>query len=93
MSQICHGQLSIFPNKKWTVKNLPKTGKLCQRGEISPNLITLLITLLVLCLAFLYNYLTLLQQGKDPLFLDLILNDINLNKTLEEASKIRKQLF
>ena len=28
MSQICQSQLSILPNKKWTVKNSPKTGKL-----------------------------------------------------------------
>ena len=28
MSQICQSQLSILPNMKWTVKNLPKTGKL-----------------------------------------------------------------
>ena len=28
MSQICQSRLSILPNKKWTVKNLPKTCKL-----------------------------------------------------------------
>ena len=31
MSQICQSPLSILPNKKWTVKNLPKTGKLLHR--------------------------------------------------------------
>ena len=28
MSQICQSQLSILPNMKWTVKILPKTGKI-----------------------------------------------------------------
>ena len=33
MSQIRQSQLSILPNKKWTIKNLPKTGKLLPKWQ------------------------------------------------------------
>ena len=42
MSQVCQSRLSILPNKKQTLKNMPKTSKLFQSGEISPNLVTLI---------------------------------------------------
>ena len=42
MSQVCQSSLSILPNKKQTLKNMPKTSKLFQSGEISPNLVTLI---------------------------------------------------
>ena len=55
MSQICQSRLGILPNKKYTVKNLPKT--VAQSSENSLNLVTL-----VACQSKWWRYLTRRQQ-------------------------------
>ena len=37
-------QLNILPNNQWTVSKWPKFLTVCQRGKISPNLVTLLVS-------------------------------------------------
>ena len=42
--KICQNQLNILPNNQWTVSKWPKFLTVCQRGKISPNLVTLLVS-------------------------------------------------
>ena len=42
--QFCPSTLNILPNKKWTIKHLPKTCKILPLWRNLPNLVTLLPT-------------------------------------------------
>ena len=43
MFQICQSRPILLPNNKYTVENLQRLVKFCQIGEISPNLVTLVV--------------------------------------------------
>ena len=42
--KIYPNRLKILPNTKWTLSKCPKNLTVCQSGEISPNLVTLVTT-------------------------------------------------
>ena len=45
----CQSRLWILPDTKWTLISLSKIFESCPSGKISPNLITLVVTIYALC--------------------------------------------